>query len=94
MTLRPDKNQQENAFPNNSKNNTSIYSAKKKLKRLQYCKDAEPLYHSFICSLVSLLYGTHALPAMQSLLVTLYVKEYLIGTNQRFIKWQPCQVSK
>ena len=38
---------------------------------LWYCKDTEPLYHSFIYSLVSLLSGIYPLPAMHSLLVTL-----------------------
>ena len=35
-----------------------------------YRKDTEPLYHSFMYSLVSLLSGIYPLPAMQSLLVT------------------------
>ena len=34
-------------------------------------------------SLVSLLSGIYPLPAIHSLLVTLYVTEYLIGINQR-----------
>ena len=34
-------------------------------------KDTEPLYHSFMYSLVSLLFGIYPLPAMHSLLVTL-----------------------
>ena len=35
-----------------------------------YHKDTEPLYHSFMYSLVSLLSGIYPLPAMHSLLVT------------------------
>ena len=41
-----------------------------------YHKDTEPLYHSFMYSLISLLSGVYSLPAMHSLLVTLYVTEY------------------
>ena len=37
-----------------------------------YRKDIEPLYHSFMYSLVSLLSGLYSLPTMHSLLVTLY----------------------
>ena len=37
-----------------------------------YRKDTEPLYHSFMYSVVSLLSGIYPLPAMHSLLVTLY----------------------
>ena len=40
-----------------------------------YHNDTEPLYHSFMYSLVS---GIYSLPAMHSLLVTLYVTEYFI----------------
>ena len=40
--------------------------------RNNYCKDTEPLFHSFMYSLVSLLYGIYPLPAKHSLLVTLY----------------------
>ena len=42
---------------------------------LTYREDTEPLYHSFMYSLVSLLSGIYpipAIPAMHSLLVTLY----------------------
>ena len=46
-------------------------------------KDTEPLYHSFMYSLVSLLSRIYPLPAMHSLIVTLYVMEYLISINQR-----------
>ena len=35
-----------------------------------YRKDTEPLYHSFVYSLVSLLSSIYPLPAMHSLLVT------------------------
>ena len=35
-----------------------------------YRKDTEPLYHSFMYSLVSLLSSIYPLPAMHSLLVT------------------------
>ena len=35
-----------------------------------YRKDTEPLYHSFIYSVVSLLSSIYSLPAMHSLLVT------------------------
>ena len=45
---------------------------------LCYRKDTEPLYHSFMYSLVTLLSGIYPLPAMLSLLVTLYVTAYLI----------------
>ena len=45
---------------------------------LSYRKDTEPLYHSFMYSLVSLLSSIYPLPAMHSLLVTLYVTEYKI----------------
>ena len=44
-----------------------------------YCKDTEPFYHSFMYSLVSPLSSIYPLPTMHSLLVTLYVTEYLIG---------------
>ena len=44
-----------------------------------YRKDTEPLYHNFMYSFVSLLSGIYPLPAMHSLLVTLYVMEYLIS---------------
>ena len=44
-----------------------------------YRKDTEPLYHSFMIPPVSRLSGIYPLPAMHSLLVTLYVTEYLLG---------------
>ena len=44
-----------------------------------YCKDTEPFYHAFMYSLVSLLSGIYPLPTMLSLLVILYVTEYLIA---------------
>ena len=50
---------------------------------LGYRNDTEPLYHPFMYSLVSLLSGIYPLPAMHSLLVTLYVTEHLIGIKQR-----------
>ena len=50
------------------------------LTSLPYGKDTEPLYHSFMNSLVSLLSGIYALPAMHSLLVTLYVIEYIVSS--------------
>ena len=40
-----------------------------------YRKDIEHFYHSFVYSSVSLLSGIYPLPAMYSLLVTLYVME-------------------
>ena len=41
------------------------------LGTFQYCKATEPLYHSFMCSLVSLFFSSiYPLPAMHSLLVT------------------------
>ena len=43
---------------------------------LNYCKDTEPLYHSFIYSFGSLLSGLYTLPATHSLLVTLCVTEF------------------
>ena len=49
-----------------------------------YRKDTEPLYHYFMDSPVSLPSGIYPLPAMHLLLVTLYVTEYLIGSNQRY----------
>ena len=49
-----------------------------------YRKDTEPFYHSFMNSLASLLSGIYPLPAMHSLLVTLYVTANLIGIN----RWQ------
>ena len=39
-----------------------------------YRKDTEPLYHAFMYSPVSLLSVIYPLPAMLSLLVTLYVQ--------------------
>ena len=52
-----------------------------------YRKDTESLYHSFMYSLVSLLSSTFPLPAMHSLLVTLYVMESiffrLVPTGQK-----------
>ena len=59
-----------------------------------YRKDTEPLCHSFMYSLVTLPSGIYLIPAMHSLLVTLYVMEYVIGINQRLSKWQPCHISK
>ena len=47
-------------------------------------KDTEPLYHYLMYSLVSLLSGIYPLPAMHSLLVALYVTEYLTGINQKY----------
>ena len=47
--------------------------------------DIEHLYHAFMHSPVSLLSGFYPLPAMHSLLVTLYVAEYVIGINQRLL---------
>ena len=41
-----------------------------------YCKNTEPLCHSFMYSLVSLLSGIYQLPAMHSLLVTLLVPSH------------------
>ena len=38
----------------------------------KYCIDTEPLYHAFLYSPVSLLSIIYPLPAMHSLLVTLY----------------------
>ena len=52
-------------------------------KNLQYRKDTEPLYHSFMYLFASLLSVIYPLPAMHSLLVILHVMEYLIGINQR-----------
>ena len=54
-----------------------------------YRKDTEPLYNSFMYSFVSLPSGIYPLPPMHSLLVTLYVMEYLISINQRLSKCQP-----
>ena len=56
-----------------------------KVKRIlfdfkRYRKDTESLYHSFMYSLISLLSSIYPLSAMPSLLVTLYVSEYLIGS--------------
>ena len=48
---------------------------------MPYHKDTEPLYHSFMYSLVSLLSGIYPLRAMHPLLVTLYVMEYLIKAS-------------
>ena len=45
----------------------------------RFCKDTEPSYNSYMYSLVSLLSSIYPLPAMHSLLVTLYVTEDLIG---------------
>ena len=56
-----------------------LFGHNKKSSKFKYCKDTEPLYHSFFYSLVSLLSGIYPLLAMHSLLVTLYVTEYLIG---------------
>ena len=50
-----------------------------------YRKDTEPLYHSLMYSFVSLLSSIYPLPAMHSLLFTLYVMEYLISINQRIL---------
>ena len=47
------------------KNSTTYFS--------HFCKDTEPLYHSFMYSLVSLLSDIYPLPAMHSLLVTQFV---------------------
>ena len=41
-------------------------------------KATEPLYHTFMYSFVSLLSGIYPISAIHSLLVTLYVTEYLI----------------
>ena len=60
----------------------SLHYIKYHLK-YKYHKDTEPLYHSFMYSLVSLLSGIYPLPAMHSLLVTLHVMKYLKGINQR-----------
>ena len=49
----------------------------------RYHKDTEPLHHSVMYSLVSLLSSNYPLPAMHSLLVTLYVTEYLIPEEGR-----------
>ena len=66
-----------------TKHNLTISSFFKKKSwedcTLIYRKDAEPLYHS----LASLLTSIYPLPAVHSLLVTLYVMEYLIGINKR-----------
>ena len=50
------------------------------IKQCTYRKDTEPLYHFLMYSLVSLLSGIYPLLAMHSLLVTLYVTEYFVGT--------------
>ena len=47
------------------------------LTSLPYGKDTEPLYHSFMNSLVSLQSSIYPLPAMHSLLVTLSICENL-----------------
>ena len=49
-----------------------------------YHKDTEPLYHSFIYSLVSLLSGIYLLPAMHSTLFTLYVDMDTQSTNYSY----------
>ena len=50
------------------------------------------LYIILSCTHLSLLSSIYPLPAMHSLLVTLYVKEYLISINQRLSKWQTCHI--
>ena len=50
-----------------------------------YRKDIQHLYHAFVYSHASFLSSIYSLPAMHSVLVTLYVMEYLIGINQRLI---------
>ena len=52
-----------------------------------FCKDTETLNHYFMYSLVSILCGIDPLPAMHSLVVTLYVMEYLIGINQSVVNF-------
>ena len=47
-------------------------------------KDTEPLYQSFMYSLVSFLSSIYPLPAMHSLHLH-YVMEYLMGINQMLI---------
>ena len=51
-----------------------------------YHKDTEPLYHSFIYSLVSLLSGIYPLPAMHSTLFTLYVDMDTQSTNYSYFE--------
>ena len=54
-----------------------------------YCKDTEPIYHFFMYSIVSLLSGIYSLPAMHSLLVTLYVREYFFSSFLQDIEQKP-----
>ena len=51
-----------------------------------YRKDTEPLYYFFMCLLVSLHSGIYPLPAIHSLLVTLYVTEFI------FVQGVPSQI--
>ena len=53
-----------------------VFMSVTKQNMLRYRKDTEHLYNCFMYSLVSLLSGIYPLPAMHSLLVTLYVVEY------------------
>ena len=51
-----------------------------------YCKDTEPLYHSFMYSLVSLLSGIFPFLAMHSLLVTKCWMYALWSRRSRFLQ--------
>ena len=55
--------------------NPKVNLAGKHWSRLKYRKDTEPLFHSFMYTLVSILSGIYPLPAMHSLLATVYAKE-------------------
>ena len=48
-----------------------------------YHKDTEPLYHSIMYSLVSLLSGIYPLPSKHSLLVTLYLSDVFLSVEVR-----------
>ena len=61
------------------------------------CKDTEPLYHSFMYSLVSLFSGIYSLPAIHLLLVTLYVIKYIqaltfVGPTSEILVYSPLTV--
>ena len=60
--------------------------------RIHYIVKILNLYIILSCTHLSLLSSIYPLPAMHSLLVTLYVTEYLISINQRLSKWQPCHI--
>ena len=56
----------------------------------KHCKDTEPLYHSFMYSLVSLLSRNYPLPVMQSLLVqshNILLIENGLGGSYQLIEW-------